>query len=337
MILGFKVGTKLAALICAITFFGFGSCQPETDPYTHIEGKAQGTTFHITYSDSLSRDFSKEIDSLFRMIDQSMSLWDSTSIISRINRNDTIAVPDEHFLKVFNRSKQISEITGGAFDVTVGRLVRAWGFSIKHDRPLPDSATISQMQKSVGYQKVSLINHRIIKSDPDIQLDFNGIAQGYTVDLICDFLQIRGIRNYLVEIGGEVRAYGQNERGTLWQVGIDKPVDTLTEGRPLQTILSLQNKALATSGSYRHYIENKGKKLSHVIDPSTGYPVSHALVSVSVLADDCMTADAFATAFLVMGMEKAMMLASEHHLEIYGIYADQEGNLLVRATSGFLN
>jgi thiamine biosynthesis lipoprotein len=265
-----------------------------------------------------------------------MSLWDSTSIISRINRNDTSAVPDEHFVKVLNRSSKVSEITTGAFDVTVGPLVRAWGFSIKNNKPLPDSSTILRLKKLIGYQKVSLQNDKIIKVDTAIQLDFNGIAQGYTVDLISEFLQTHGIHDYLVEIGGEVSTKGLNRERSVWQVGIDKPVDTQTNGRPLQTIIALQDKALATSGSYRHYLKKDGKKLSHVIDPATGYPVSHSLVSVSVLADDCMSADAFATAFLVMGIEKALMVARDQQLKIYCIYTDEDGNFQIKATEGFL-
>lgn len=336
MILVSKSITSCTCILYVITIFFLGSCKHEAEHYIDVEGKAQGTTFHITYSDSLSRDFSKDIDSLFRLIDRSMSLWDSTSIISRINRNDTSAVSDEHFMNVLTRSGQVSEITKGAFDVTVGPLVRAWGFSIKNNKPLPDSSTIDQMKKLIGYQKVSLQNDRIVKADPDIQLDFNGIAQGYTVDLISEFLQTHGIHDYLVEIGGEVRTKGLNRERSVWQVGIDKPVDTLTNGRPLQTIIALQDKALATSGSYRHYLKKDGKKLSHVIDPATGYPVSHSLVSVSVLADDCMSADAFATAFLVMGIEKALMVARDQQLEIYCIYTDEDGNFQVKATGGFL-
>ena len=336
MILVSKSSTSCSCILYVIAIFLLGSCKREDVHYIDVEGKAQGTTFHITYSDSLSRDFSNDIDSLFRLIDHSMSLWDSTSIISRINQNDTSAVPDEHFMNVLNRSSQISVITGGAFDVTVGPLVRAWGFSIKNNKPLPDSATIHQMKKLIGYQKISLVDDRIVKADPEIQLDFNAIAQGYTVDLMSEFLQTYGIHDYLVEIGGEVRAKGVNREGSLWQVGIDKPVDTLTTGRPLQTIISLQDKALATSGSYRHFLKKEGKKLSHIIDPATGYPVSHTLVSVSVLADDCMTADAFATAFLVMGIEKAMMVARDQQLEIYCIYTDEDGNFQVKATAGFL-
>ena len=306
------------------------ACRQTPPTYTRLEGKAQGTTFHITYYDSLSRDFSGPVDSLFRLIDRSMSLWDSSSVISRINRNEAGVQADEHFTAVFRRSQEVSEVTGGVFDITVGPLVKAWGFSIKKGLPPPDSAQVDSLRQLIGFQKVRLENGVLIKADLRIEVDMNAIAQGYTVDVIAQFLEQKGIRNYMVEIGGEVRTAGRNDKDEAWQIGIDKPLETETAGRPLQTVISLSGKALATSGSYRKFVVRDGKKYSHAIDPHTGFPITHNLLSVSVLAADGATADAYATAFLVVGMEKALELAPKLGVEVYGIYADDQGNLQVR-------
>src|SRR5688572_5074542 len=311
------------------------SCQRDKKPYFELAGKAQGTTFNIHYQHFPGSDFSGSIDSLFRLIDKSMSLWDSTSLISRINRNEPDTKVDEHFKKVLIRAQEISESTGGAFDVTVGPLVKAWGFSMKKGLPLPDSLQVDSLMKLVGYKKIKLVNDTVQKEIEKMELDFNAIAQGYTVDLISTFLEEKGVENYLVELGGEVRASGVNERDSIWVIGIDKPVENTSNERPLQTTVVLKNKSLATSGSYRKFIESEGKKLGHVIDPSTGYPVSHKMVSVSVIADDCMTADAYATAFLVMGLEKALQKAANMNMGIYCIYVEDNGDLGVRSTPGF--
>src|SRR5688572_882501 len=231
------------------------SCQRDKKPYFELAGKAQGTTFNIHYQHFPGSDFSGSIDSLFRLIDKSMSLWDSTSLISRINRNEPDTKVDEHFKKVLIRAQEISESTGGAFDVTVGPLVKAWGFSVKKGLPPPDSSQVDSLKQFVGFHKIKLQNDSILKEDPRIEIDFNAIAQGYTVDLISDFLEGKGIHNYLVELGGEVKAKGINARDSIWVVGIDKPVSQKKDERPLQTTVTLKNKSIATSGSYRKFLE----------------------------------------------------------------------------------
>jgi thiamine biosynthesis lipoprotein len=307
-------------------------CQNDAPKFTHLEGQAQGTTFHITYLDAQGRDFSQPVDSFFRLIDRSMSLWDSTSVISRLNRNEAGVVVDEHFAAVFRRSQEVSAATEGVFDITVGPLVRAWGFSYKKGLPPPDSAQVDSLRQFIGFQKIRLENGVLQKADPRIQVDMNAIAQGYTVDVLAEFLAKQGVANYMVEIGGEVRTAGRNEHGEEWRIGIDKPVAEAGNERPLQTVVPVSGKALATSGSYRKFVERDGKKYSHAIDPRTGYPITHNLLSVSVLADDCATADAYATAFLVLGLEKSMEIAQQKDLKIYGIYTDAKGNVQVRST-----
>lgn len=322
-------------LLClsAIVFF-FLACQKERAHYVELAGKAQGTTFSIKYTDHRQRDFSGSVDSILRLIDKSMSLWDSISVISRVNRNEYADI-DAHFENVFNQSRKIFINTEGAFDPTVGPLVRAWGFSFKKGMPPPDSIMVDSLKKIAGFEKIKLQDGAIIKTNPSIEIDFNAIAQGYTVDLISSFLEEKAIDNYLVEIGGEVRARGVNERDSVWVIGIDKPVENNKGRRALQTTVALRNKSLATSGSYRKFIERNGKKFSHVIDPSTGFPVSHNMLSVSVIAADCASADAYATAFLVMGMDKAFEKALEIDLEIYCIYAHDNGKISIRSTPDF--
>ncbi|TNE68605.1 MAG: FAD:protein FMN transferase [Bacteroidetes bacterium] len=316
-----------------LTSLLLGACHDPRPAFTYLEGQAQGTTFRITYQDSLSRDFSGAVDSLFHLMDASMSLWDSTSVISRMNRNEAGVVADEHFAVVFERAQQIAAATDGYFDITVGPLVRAWGFSYKKGLPPPDSAQVDSLRQLIGFQKVSLADGRLVKAVPDMQVDVNAIAQGYTVDVLAAFLEQHGVRNYLVEVGGEVRTLGRNERGETWRIGIDKPIEGEPEpGRPLQAVVPLSGRALATSGSYRKFIERNGKKFSHAIDPHTGYPITHTLLSISVIADDCTTADAYATAFLVAGLEKAKATALQQGLELYGIYTDTAGVLQVYST-----
>ena len=300
-----KIGFFLT--IFAVFIFACDSVK-SAKSYIHLEGKAQGTTFSIIYFDSLKRNFALQTDSLFRVIDKSVSLWDSTSIISNFNKNTPNTVADEHFTNIFKRSMEISQLTEGAFDVTVSPLVKRWGFHFKKNETMPDSIEIKNLLACCGWQKVRLENGILIKQNPCNQVDFNAIAQGYTVDLVAQFLENKGVSNYMIEIGGEVRTLGKNEIGEFWHIGIDKPVEN-TEGRPLERIVSLDGKSLATSGSYRKFIMLDGKKYSHEIEPSTGYPIQHNLISVSVKADNCTDADALATAFMVMGLDKAKVKA----------------------------
>ncbi|GAB3175378.1 FAD:protein FMN transferase [Telluribacter humicola] len=310
-------------------------CQSTRKSYTHLEGQAQGTTFRIVYNDSLARDYSHAVDSIFRVIDHSMSLWDSTSVISGFNANRSYVRADPHFATVFRKAQEVSASTSGYFDATVGPLVKIWGFSYKKGLPQPDSARVDSLLRLVGYKKVRLEGGQLQKETPAMEVDFNAIAQGYTVDVIADFLKSKGVKNYLVEIGGEVRAEGRNERDETWHIGIDKPVDNSEEGRPLQTVVPLSGRALATSGSYRKFVERDGRRYSHAIDPHTGFPITHSLLSISVIADDCMTADAYATAFLVMGLDRALPIAKAHNLELYGIYEGEGGALQVYSSPGF--
>lgn len=315
-----------------ILFFFSCSKQQQT---IELAGNAQGTTYKIIYIDDDYNNYQTSVDSIFKVIDKSMSLWDSTSLISKINSGDTTVEVDIHFATVFRKAEEISEKTDGAFDITVGPLVQAWGFGLSKATEM-DSAKVDSLRAFVNYKNVKLEDGKILKTNPAIKIDFNAIAQGYTVDVIGEFLENKKIKNYLIELGGELKAKGTKADGKNWRVGIDKPIDNSNEQtRELQIIIELKNKSLATSGNYRKFYERDGQKYSHTIDPATGYSVNHNLLSATVIADDCMTADAYATALMVMGPEKAQkFLSLRNDLEGYLIY-DQSGNMTEWLSPGF--
>ena len=271
------------------------------------------------------------VEKILHDFDKSLSLYNDSSIISKINRNENIVV-DSCFTEVFNKSARIYEMTDGAFDITVGPLVEAWGFGPDGHKSFSDSKRDSLM-KLVGMEKVSLVNGKVIKSDPHISLDFNAIAQGFSVDVICGFFDKLGIKNYLVEIGGEVRAKGR-KAGKLWRIGIDKPVDNnMTPGQSLEAIITISNQALSTSGNYRKFYIENGVKYSHEIDPKTGFPAKNTVLSASVIADDCAMADGMATAFMVMGKNKTIeFLANHPEFEVFLVYSDENGKFKTWAT-----
>lgn len=302
------------------------NCKQETNQSIKVAGNAQGTTWHITYTPGNKSIYREAIDSIFRMIDSSLSTYVPASIISRINKNDTAVVADDHFVDVFNRAIKVSETTDGLFDITVAPLINAWGFGFTKKAQV-DSAMIDSLLDFVGYKGLRMDGRKLIKEKPQMLLDCNAIAQGYTVDVLAAYLEGKGISNYLVELGGEVKAKGKKSKHSYWTVGIDQPNEEPGDGRPLKAIIQLKDRALATSGNYRKFYVEDGKKRAHIIDPYTGYPAKHNLLSATVLASDCATADAYATAFMVMGLEKAKIFLSEHgelQLEVFFIY-DENG------------
>ena len=312
------------------------SCSvPEQYHLIKFTGETQGTYYAVTYFDQDNRIFQMEIDALLYNFDLSASMWVPNSIISKINRNEEGVIPDAIFIRLFKQSKEVYHISNGAFDPTIGPLVNAWGFGFK-DGVTVDRQVIDSLLPLIGFDNVNLKNRKILKADPRIQFDFNAIAQGYSVDLIGEFLEKNGIDKYLVDIGGEVLAKGKKPNGELWKVGIEKPKDNAFYGESLKAIVNLENKALATSGNYRKFYEKDGIRYSHTIDPKTGYPVQHSLLSVSVLADNCAIADAYATTFMVMGFEKAKdFLQTNNEFEGYFIYSDEDGNMKTFITNGF--
>lgn len=317
-------------------FILFFNCNRVEQNTVFISGEAQGTTYHITYITETGTSYQEEIDSIFQVIDLSMSTYVPASIISRINQHDTNVIIDQHFKNVFNKAREISEKTDGLFDITVGPLINAWGFGFSKKEKV-DSSMIDSLLMNVGYTFVELANNKLVKKKAGTMLDFNAIAQGYTVDVLGAFLEEKNIEDYLVELGGEVKAKGKKINNEYWTVGIDQPNETEMEGRPLKATIQLKNQALATSGNYRKYYIENGQKFSHIIDPRTGYPAKHNLLSASVIAPDCITADAYATAFMVMGVEKSKQFLQQHpelQLEVFFIY--DEGGKWKTYTSGKL-
>lgn len=303
------------------------SCSAKEPVFEKFGGFAQGTTYSIVFEAGRkirAVRLQHDVDSILDDFDMSLSMYKDSSLLSRINRNET-DVADFWFTDAFNKSRAAYDLTGGAFDITVGPLVRAWGFGPDAHRNFSEAKRDSLMQL-VGMNRIRLNGNRLVKDDPRISLDFNAIAQGYSVDVICDHLRSLGMKNFLVEIGGEVRAVG-DKTGQGWKVGVDRPEDNnFSPGASLQAIVSLANKALATSGNYRKFYVENGIKYSHTIDPKTGYPAKNTLLSASIIADDCSTADAVATACMVMGRDKAIeFIKSNTRFQAYFVYSDEAG------------
>jgi len=280
-------------------------------------------------------DYEKEIVQLLRDFSASLSMYHPASLISRINQNDASAVVDDFFRTVFNKSVEVNKASDGVFDITVAPLVNLWGFGFTSDTPEMNPKKIDSLLQFVGMDKIRIEGDRVVKDLPGVMLDMNAIAKGYSVDVVADFLKSKGCRNYLVNIGGEIAAQGVNASGYLWQVGIEKPIENAQYGESLQAIVRLNNRAMATSGNYRRFFEIDGKKYAHTIDVKTGYSVMHNLMSATIVAEDCMTADAWATVCLASGLEKSIQLLRQHpELEAFLIYSDEKGNFKVHVTDG---
>jgi thiamine biosynthesis lipoprotein len=295
---------------------------PPPRPQYKVEGEAQGTTYTIKYISDAGEVLRKEeVDSLLRMVDLSLSAWVEGSVLSQFNRADTFNTADPMFLAMFFRGRELSELTGGAFHPMVMPLVRAWGFGPDGAAP-KEGIDVDSVRALVHFnftaEPVDNTYIHFVKA-PGQQIDVNGYAQGYAVDLLGELLEQKGLGNYLVELGGEIMARGTNATGEPWQVGIDKPVAPEAT-RELQAVVALTNRAMATSGNYRKFYMKDGLRYPHTIDPATGYPVQHSLMSVTVLAPNCTNADAFATAFLVMGEARTREFIKAHpelQLDVY--------------------
>ena len=289
------------------------------------EGIVFGTIYHITYE--CGKDLQEGIDKTLHDVDFSLSPFNPQSTITAIN-NNTSKKPDASFTEVFQLAKQISTATNGAFDITVAPLVNAWGFGFRNAENI-DSVKIDSILQFVGFEKVALRNGEVEKADQRLMLDCSAIAKGYGVDAVGKYLEGKGVKNYMVEIGGEVRVRGNNPQGALWHIGITKPVDdSLSVNGELQQIVKVSDISMATSGNYRNFYEKDGMKYAHTIDPRTGRPVQHSILSSTVFADDCATADAYATSFMVLGLQQARQLLRQHpELKAYFIYNDEKGVL----------
>lgn len=326
-----------------------GACRRESTPqdtdYRVIEGKTMGTYWRVTYSDSLLRNFQQDVDLLLLDINLDISTYIDTAVVSRFNKSaDTIqldTVRNRHFLANFQMAQTAYESSGGSFDPTVMPLVNYWGFGYTPKKPVTavDSLVIDSLMQYVGMDKLELRQQPsglwvLSKKIPGVQLDFGGTGQGYGVDAISELLEKRGITNYLVDIGGEQRSKGVSPRGDDWRVGINIPREDAGE-REIQVAVPLRKLSVSTSGNYRNFYEVNGVKYSHTIQPHTGFPERNTLLSASVFSPSCLTADAYATTFMVLGLDKAHELADRlPYVEAYFIFSDDKGEMKVRYTDG---
>ena len=301
------------------------------DGMVRLRGEAQGTYYSIIYYDEAGRDYQRAIDSLLDNFDQTASLWVEESMIRRVNENRD-SVVNEDFAKLVEMSRAMHEYTDGAFDCTIGKLVNAWGFGFSKREEMSD-AVVDSLLQYVGRQPEIVRDNDgtpiVRKASPESTLDFNAIAQGYSTDMVSQFLESKGIENYLVDIGGEVYAKGCKPDGKAWTVGIERPAENRYSSPEVETAIELRDKSVVTSGNYRKYYEKDGVRYSHTIDPLTGRPVEHSLLSVSVVDESAWRADALATAFMVMGLEKAKRFIEEHPEDsmerVIFIYSEGEG------------
>ena len=293
-------------------------------------GSVFGTEYHITYQNG--GDIHNELKEVMADVDNSLSPFNKESVITAINNGNNVEA-DSMFTEVFDMAKNVAEETQGAFDITVAPLVNAWGFGFKNKIDV-SKEKIDSIRKYVGFEKVHMENRKVIKEDKNIMLDCSAIAKGYGVDAVGRYLEKKKIRNYMVEIGGEIRVKGCNPEGRLWKVGISKPIDdSLNVNGEIQEVLMVSDIAIATSGNYRNFYIKDNKKYAHTIDPRTGYPVQHSILSSTVVAPTCALADAYATSFMVVGLDEAKKILARHkELQAYFIYTDSKGKMATWCT-----
>ena len=291
-------------------------------------GTTQGSYYSIIYFDEQNRDFSSEFDSIFKEIESTLSLWDENSIIRRVNRNDTTVVLNKIFIDNFNYAMRAAELSDGYFDPTVGPLVQAWGFHFKEGMEMTPEI-VDSLKQLVDYRKVKIENNKVVKENSNMTLDFNAVAQGYTTDMIGDFLLSKNVNNFLVDVGGEILARGRKPNGELWKVGIEKPAENKDSERIVQEIVELKDRSIVTSGNYRKYVERGGKRYSHSLNPKTGYPAENKLLSATIICDNTAWADCLASICMVVGLEKArgIIESSEDNIDAYFIYVDENNEV----------
>ena len=322
-----KIISVLVALMCLF------SCS-NTEKRVVTDGFVQGTYYHIVFYAQDTSGIKQDIKKIFADIDSSLSLWVENSTVSRVKRNEDVLL-DDIFIDNFNAAIKFSQLTDGAFDITVGELVRKHGFANKNREKLTDGQIDSLLQ-FVGYENISVKDGKLIKKFPQTTLDFNAIAQGYTSDKIASYFRSRNIRSFIVDVGGEVMCGDRKPDNSKWSVGIEQPSDEdsrdnerqMQRERKTQQIIYLENESVVTSGNYRKFYIEDGVKYSHTIDPKTGRSVTHSLLSASVVAEDAVTADALATAFMVMGLERTQKFLQTHdQYAAYLIFSDKDGNM----------
>ncbi|MUU77932.1 FAD:protein FMN transferase [Winogradskyella endarachnes] len=320
-------------IICLYLLVIAFSCQQEPKNIK-LTGSVFGTNYNIQYFSDETVNYQKQFDSLFAVVNRSLSTYIEDSDISKLNRNELTKV-DQHFQNVFKASKIIYRKTEGVFDPTIGNVVNAWNFGAEKNKFLTDSVTIDSLMRFVGFNKVGLVNGHI-KKHKESYLEFNAIAKGYGIDVIANFLESKGITDYLVDIGGDLRTAGVNiESKKGWTIGIDDP--NFDGQQTYSKVLTLKDESLATSGTYRKFkVDDNGNRYAHIINTKTGYPTKTNILSVSVIAPDCMTADGYATAFQAMGIETVKRFLNSHpELRVYFIYEDENSELKTLSLNSF--
>ena len=320
-------------LICLIIIF-FGCASSVTDVLVRNTGQTQGTFYHIQYISEGGKDYKKQVDSLLSEIDSSLSTYKKYSLVSKINNGEKIRV-DKMFSDVFSAAARVYLETEGIFDCSIAPLTNYWGFGFEETLEEIDSAEVKRRLSLVDFSRIKIIKDSL-HLPREMQLDFNSIAQGYSVDVVASFLERKGIKNYLVEIGGELKAKGVNSENKIWLIGIDKPNENMNEGEGYQIILPLENLSLATSGNYRKYKEIDGVKYSHTISTHTGFFATNRMLSVTVIHPSCMLADAYATAFMAMGIKQTKDFVNLYsELKVYIVYSDSNGNWRIFTSENF--
>ena len=299
--------------------------QQRNMPYQKATGFIFGTVYNVSYQ--WTDDLKTEIEAELKKVDAEFSMFNKQSTVSAIN-NGQLPQLSDMFMEVYRLAATVYQETDGAFDITVAPLVNAWGFGFKNEQ-MPNKHQVDSLRDLIGFHKLSLSSDQrhLNKQDPRLMLDFSAIAKGYGSDVVARLLKKYGITNYMVEIGGEVVTSGLNPQRLPWRIGVTKPTDdSLSTSSEIQTVLNVTDMAMATSGNYRNFYYKGGKKYAHTIDPKTGYPVQHNILSATVLAQSCAIADAYATSFMVMGLDKARQVLDKHpELMAYLIYTDSKG------------
>lgn len=330
-----KIISGIIGLTAALVSAGCGPATTSDTSYTTVDGFAQGSTYHIVYYDPQGRDLGTNIEELLEDFDNSLSVYNPSSLLTRLNENDTAAVPDKWFTECLDISRRIGDDTKGAFDVTLRPLIAAYRIGTEDMPHLLSQREIDSIRVFTGYKKVRIENGRLVKDDPRLALDFNAIAQGYSSDLMGAMFDSLGIKDYMVEIGGEILCKGNNPSGEEWRVGIDRPVEgNMVPGENLQTILKLTDRGLVTSGNYRKFaFDENGNKVTHTIDPHTLRPAVHNLLSATIIAPTSAVADGYATVCMVIGLEKSKLLLARHpELEAYLVFSRPDGSMGVYTT-----
>lgn len=329
-----RTAKLLIYLVAAICIFGISmhrrssTKEVHNDPgsFSQLEGTVFHTVYHIQYEGK--EDYQKDIQQLFREFDGSLSMFNDTSLITRINQGDSSVIVNDYLRTVLNKSLEVSELTQGAFDITVAPLVNLWGFGFKNAENVSQQ-TVDSILQFVGYDKIHLLEDgHVTKDDPRIILDASSIAKGYMCDVVADYLKSKDVNNFMVEIGGEITCAGHNSKGKLWSIGINEPIeDSLQTTNILRDIMHLTDCSVATSGNYRNFYYKDGRRYAHIIDPHTGYPAQYDILSSTVVAPNCITADALATSFMVLGSQRALrILEADSTLMAYFICSNPESD-----------